>query len=538
MVRKSYTREEIANWRYEQIKEAAAEDVGPHERKQILRRLREKSIQRPSGRSKPISHGTFYRWLKLYREGGLAALQPKRRQDKGKARVLPDETVDAALTLQKSDPGLSLKAVAAAMESTFPDLSVRVSPKTLHTRLKARPDYLQVQSARRQFLRSPGAAKWRAQPLLPEERAILEKWRKSNDKKRWQISVVLLESADHHLTLQELMQRSDRPSKTIFRWLANFHKFRLNYLNEIGRRRPNRKTSETSVTVTKRILELLHEPPPSFGLNRSNWSTRSLAEIYKKQFGADISSRTVSRYVRKVGYRWKKARRVLTSPDLEYREKVQILLDALRSLEPTELLFFIDELGPLRVKKYGGRCYVKHGERATYAQQQAHKGSITLSGALSATTNQMTWCYGDSKDTSAMIDLIELLFNEHHDMRRLYITWDAAFWHDSNALIAWLDTFNAQTREERAGPIIELVPLPRCSQFLNVIESVFSGMKRAVIHHSDYDGETAMTSAISAHFKDRNDFFKQNPRRAGKKIWDIDFFEHHDNLRSGNYREW
>ena len=200
--------------------------------------------------------------------------------------------------------------------------------------------------------------------------------------------------------------------------------------------------------MSKRILELLHEPPASFGLNRSNWSTRSLAEIYKKQFGADISPSTVSRHVREAGYRWNKARRVLTSPDPEYREKVQLLLDTLRSLESTELLFFIDELGPLRVKKYGGRCYVKHGKRATYAQQQAHKGSITLAGALSATTNQMTWCYGDSKDTSAMIDLIELLFNEHHDMRRLYITWDAASWHDSNALIAWLDTFNAQTREE------------------------------------------------------------------------------------------
>ena len=73
-------------------------------------------------------------------------------------------------------------AIAAAMESTFSDLSVRVSPKTLHTRLKARPDYIQVQSARRQFLRAPGAAKWRAQPLLPEERAVLEKWRRSNDK--------------------------------------------------------------------------------------------------------------------------------------------------------------------------------------------------------------------------------------------------------------------------------------------------------------------------------------------------------------------
>jgi hypothetical protein len=44
MARKSYTRQEIANWRYEQIKEAAAEDAGPHERKQILRRLREKPV--------------------------------------------------------------------------------------------------------------------------------------------------------------------------------------------------------------------------------------------------------------------------------------------------------------------------------------------------------------------------------------------------------------------------------------------------------------------------------------------------------------
>jgi transposase len=537
MVRKSYTPQEIADWRYEQIKAAAAEDVGRHERKQILRRLRERSIQWPSGKTKPIPHGTFYRWLKLYREGGLAALQPHRRPDKGKARFLPDAVVDAALTLLRSDPGLSLKAVTAAMESTFSDPSVRVSRQTLHARLKTHPDYIQIQSARRQFLRSPGAARWRAHPLLSEERAVLEKWRKSNDKKRWQISVVLLESADHHLTLQELMQRSDRSPNTIFRWLPNFHKFRLNYLNELGRRRPNRRASENSVTVSKRILELLHEPPASFGLNRSNWSTRSLAEIYKKRFGADISPSSVSRYVREVGYRWNKARRVLTSPDPEYREKVQLLLDTLRSLEPTELLFFIDELGPLRVKKYGGRCYVKRGERATYAQQQAHKGSITLAGALSATTNQMTWCYGDSKDTSAMIDLIELLFNEHHDMRRLYITWDAASWHDSIALIAWLDTFNAQTREEYAGPIIELIPLPRCSQFLNVIESVFSGMKRAVIHHSDYHGETTMKIAISGHFTERNEHFKENPKRAGKKIWEIDFFQDYENLRSGDYRE-
>jgi hypothetical protein len=47
-----------------------------------------------------------------------------------------------------------------------------------------------------------------------------------------------------------------------------------------------------------------------------------------------------------------------------------------------------------------------------------------------------------------------------------------------------------------------------------------------------------MKTAISKHFVDRNKFFEENPRRAGKKIWEIDFFNDFKNLRSGDYREW
>ncbi len=45
-------------------------------------------------------------------------------------------------------------------------------------------------------------------------------------------------------------------------------------------------------------------------------------------------------------------------------------------------------------------------------------------------------------------------------------------------------------------------------------------------------------SANARHFTDRNDHFKKSPRRAGKRIWEIDFFLDHENLRSGDYREW
>ena len=161
-----------------------------------------------------------------------------------------------------------------------------------------------------------------------------------------------------------------------------------------------------------------------------------------------------------------------------------------------------------------------------------------MSGALNATTNQVSWLYSSAKDTQAIIDLIELPFNQYPFASRIYLTWDAASWHKSGLLVEWLDAFNAETTSSGFGPTIHLVPLPTSSQFLDVIEAVFSGMKKAVIHHSDYQSEHEMKTAISRHFVERNGYFRDNPKRAGKKIWEIDFFQDMDNLNSGNYRDW
>jgi len=67
--------------------------------------------------------------------------------------------------------------------------------------------------------------------------------------------------------------------------------------------------------------------------------------------------------------------------------------------------------------------------------------------------------------------------------------------------------------------MVKLAPLPSCAQFLNVIESVFSGMARAVIHNSNYESVEECKAAIDRHFAERNEYFKRNPKRAGNKIW-------------------
>jgi transposase len=323
---------------------------------------------------------------------------------------------------------------------------------------------------------------------------------------------------------------------TIVLWAAAYARYGVAGLYVRKRRK---FANRTNAQVTNaRILELFHNQPRTYGINRSCWTGESLANALHRAFRINISGSTVSRHLCRAGFKMRKARQVLTSPDPDYREKVETLLQTLQTLQETEMLFFVDELGPLPVKKHGGRALVRKGEPFVVPQHQTPKGSIIMAGALSATTNQMTWCFVPSKDSRAMIDLIEILFNQHRDKTRLYITWDAASWHDSISLVDWLDAFNQQTMKIGEGPLLALLPLPSCSQFLNVIESVFSAMKKAVIHHSNYQSDDEMKTAISRHFVERNVYFQENPRRAGKKIWEIDFFRDMEILRSGNYREW
>lgn len=369
-----------------------------------------------------------------------------------------------------------------------------------------------------------------------EDHVTLLKWRASNVKTLWDKAVTVLENRS--LSVERISEKIERPANVIQHWIKAFNHRGMLGLDPPRKERSPGAREAAAEQRKKRLLDILHDRPRSFGISRASWNLTSLAKAYTDKYGEQVSRSSVSRAIRQAGYSVKKARRVLTSPDPEYREKVEQVLSTLQNLKPDELFFFIDELGPLRVKKYGGRTFVAKGDTPTVPQLQANKGSITMAGALSATANQVTWLFSPAKDTQSMIDLIEILFNQHFTATRIFLTWDAASWHSSVSLVEWLDGFNVQTREAGFGPTIQLVPLPTSSQFLDVLEAVFSGMKRAVVHHSDYQSAVELKTAVSSHFVERNAFFKENPRRAGRKIWDVDFFHDTNNLRSGNYREW
>jgi hypothetical protein len=198
--------------------------------------------------------------------------------------------------------------------------------------------------------------------------------------------------------------------------------------------------------------------------------------------------------------------------------KIEAIKEILSGLKTDEAFFSIDEYGPFAVKKRGGRKRVAPGENYTVPQWQKSKGYLIITAALELSRNQVTHFYSREKNTKEMIKMMDLLRAQYRDCSTIYLSWDAASWHMSKELFTEIKERNQEALLRRC-PIVKTAPLPAGAQFLNIIESVFSGMSRAIIHNSDYPSLAAAQQAIDTHFTRRNESFWRRPKRAGGKIW-------------------
>lgn len=315
----------------------------------------------------------------------------------------------------------------------------------------------------------------------------------------------------------EIMMATNSKLSTVYSWLKRFKDERLGFVEiKVDRKKNNLELRERN----NRIVEIIHQSPHEFGINRTTWRLVDIAEVYQQQYDYSLSTTAIRRAIKQTNYTWRRARRVLTSNDPEFKEKAQAVLEVLRNLKEDEVFFFVDEAGPWRVKKYGGKSLTAPGETKKYPEFQKKKGQVTFIGALNAIENQVAWFYIDSKDTGAVISMLTALYFAHLNCSTIYVTWDCASWHSSKELQDHIEEINGNP----TGPGLKILPLPKKAQYLNVIESVFSGLKKAVIHNSDYQNVHEMQKAISGHFHARNDHYWENPKRVGNKIWDAELF--------------
>jgi hypothetical protein len=90
--------------------------------------------------------------------------------------------------------------------------------------------------------------------------------------------------------------------------------------------------------VRKHVFGLLHEPPSVSGVNRTTWGMADLTRVLRER-GTPVCAQVVREITRSAGWRWRKARKVLTSTDPEYREKIHHIQSILAQLQENEAFF-------------------------------------------------------------------------------------------------------------------------------------------------------------------------------------------------------
>ena len=190
------------------------------------------------------------------------------------------------------------------------------------------------------------------------------------------------------------------------------------------------------------VFRILHEPPKDHGINRTSWTMRDLRMVLTS-VGHPACLHVVRQIVKDAGWKWRKARIVLTSQDPAYREKLAAVQTILGKLASDEAFFSIDEFGPFAVKMKSGVKLDPPGPHRVVPQWQRSKGCMIMTAALELSGNQVTHFYSERKNTAEMIRMMEVLIEQYADRRTLYLSWDAASWHMSKKLHQRIQDHNA-----------------------------------------------------------------------------------------------
>jgi transposase len=285
-----------------------------------------------------------------------------------------------------------------------------------------------------------------AVPIDPADFQVLKKWRSSHDRRKWEVGIAL-----HGLSAGESLSvialKIHRAPRTIKKWCASYEREGIESLPLGHSRKLTQDANAAIVAKKERLIKIIHERPKAYDINRASWSLQALADAYHKTYDERISVSSISEYFITSGYKFKKAKKVLTSDDPDYRPKLVRITETLTKLGPDEKFFSIDEFGPFSVKIRGGTALVPGDTVRTIPQRQKSKGSLICTAALELSTNQVTHFYSKRKNTKEMIRLLKKLTLAYKSEQRLYASWDAASWHTSKALNEAVDELNSDELE-------------------------------------------------------------------------------------------
>jgi transposase len=158
-------------------------------------------------------------------------------------------------------------------------------------------------------------------PVTDAERALLATGLRSSDAFVLRRSQILLASARGE-TAPQIARQLGCDDQTVRNAITAFNRRGLAALRK-GSSRPQRIHAAFDLARGEQLRALLHQSPRTFGKPTSLWTLQLAADVsFEQGLTAErVSGETIRATLQRLGIRWKRAKRWITSPDPEYARK-------------------------------------------------------------------------------------------------------------------------------------------------------------------------------------------------------------------------
>ena len=245
---------------------------------------------------------------------------------------------------------------------------------------------------------------------------------------------------------------------------------------------------------------LLHQRPRSFGKPTSVWTLELAAEVSVEHGLARerVSGETIRATLKRLGVRWQRAKRWITSPDPAYarKKRARDRLIRLARAHPEWALGFEDEVWWSRFEQPALHSWADPEGPLRLVEQPVAKDdpdpkALACYGLLvhlreegKAPREELWLRFVDGRPVSAITTQFLAWCCERLARRgktALLLVWDNASWHLSKVVRGWIRAHNRQAKATGRGVRLVVCPLPSKSPWLNPIEPKWRHGKRRVV---------------------------------------------------------
>jgi putative transposase len=268
----------------------------------------------------------------------------------------------------------------------------------------------------------------------PDRKALLDVYRRGTD-------------PEQRLRAHILLLLDDRVAWTViaallFTSTATVNRWRKRYLAEgvtgiAGRRSWRAQVREWWVGLALRwVLEC---SPTRFGFVRSRWTCETVAVLLREDHGIRVSRETVRRRLRAGDLVWRRPRPVLGPKDPAYAAKLGRIRALLRSLPPTEVAVFMDEVD-INTNPKIGSMWMRRGDQAEVVTPGNNEKRY-LAGSLDWRTGRLTLTEGrphQGRNTDLFLGHLDDLRRAYRRYRVIHVICDNAKPHSARRVREYL----------------------------------------------------------------------------------------------------